>query len=382
MVEVDLGLAVIGGAVTAFLPPCTVNRHAFVAPRGAVTRLELRGATRPVELVISYPDVAGGPTVTEVLATTALEPGAPVQTVLYVAPRAGEFFIRVRAQTPTDAGSYDFTLSCTDGCGAEATRFPVVLVHGWTGWGNIGSYEYFYDVPETLTAHGYLVHVPVLDPYNSVEIRSAQLAGLLGGYLTASRARQLDLIAHSQGGLDARRAISTLGWGDRVASLVTIATPHQGTPVCDVALGFMPGGGIDVLAFLLNSLGAVGGNESNARASFYSLTEQYVRGEFNPTNPDDPRVHYVSWTGRTCQIWDDCGNVCDVELAVSYEIVKAKAGANDGLIPVSSAPWGTFRGTVTADHFDEIGQLAGATGPSFDHRQFYLQLARDLVAWP
>ncbi|MDI7267394.1 MAG: hypothetical protein QME96_05320 [Myxococcota bacterium] len=49
------------------------------------------------------------------------------------------------------------------------------------------------------------------------------------------------------------------------------------------------------------------------------------------------------------------------------------------LVTVESATWGTFRGTLPADHWDEIGQLAdgGPAGP-FDHPAFYRQVAADL----
>src|SRR5207249_8887306 len=45
--------------------------------------------------------------------------------------------------------------------------------------------------------------------------------------------RSVNIVAHSMGGLDARYAISQLGLGGRVASLITIGTPHLGTPLAD-----------------------------------------------------------------------------------------------------------------------------------------------------
>ena len=32
--------------------------------------------------------------------------------------------------------------------------------------------------------------------------------------------------------------------------------------------------------------------------------------------------------------------------------------ANDGMVTVQSARWGTFMGCIPADHFDEVGQIA------------------------
>src|SRR5436190_277798 len=44
------------------------------------------------------------------------------------------------------------------------------------------------------------------------------------------------IIAHSMGGLDARYMISRLGMADRVAALVTLSTPHHGSPYADWCL--------------------------------------------------------------------------------------------------------------------------------------------------
>ena len=46
------------------------------------------------------------------------------------------------------------------------------------------------------------------------------------------------IIAHSMGGLDARHAIAHVpGLAGRVATLVTIGTPHRGSPVADAIAG-------------------------------------------------------------------------------------------------------------------------------------------------
>jgi triacylglycerol esterase/lipase EstA (alpha/beta hydrolase family) len=218
----------------------------------------------------------------------------------------------------------------------------------------------------------------VLDPYNTTEVRSVQLTRQIDEALVEMHALKVDLIAHSQGGLDARRAISTLGYGDRVPVLVNYAVPNQGTPICDAALAT---GGLDTLVVLLNLLGgSVTSHRSDAEASFYSMTEDYVRNVFNPENPDDPRVKYISWTGITCNLGEDCGDVVDVELAIEYQIIYDRAGANDGIVPVESAKWGDFRGVVPADHFDEVGQLAGVTNDNYDQKEFFLERARDLRA--
>lgn len=374
----DRGLIYAGDNVeNVVLKACGRDRWTFVAAQGS--KIEINLTARGYNLLVAavnYPDDADWSAKLDSISAAAGLPGR----LTFSPPRSGEFFLQVRSIDPEQESSYDLGLNCLEGCELECSRFPIVLVHGWTGFDQIGPIEYFYNVPDTLRQHGYAVLVAVLDPYNSVEVRSAQLAEQLDGFLKKSRSRKLNIIAHSQGGLDSRRAISTLGYGDRVEALVTIATPHRGTPIADIALGLGPGPGEDALAFLLNLIGAAGGNESDAVASFESISTDFVQNEFNPANPDDPRVSYISWTGLTCPLGINCQDICDVEIRWAYDLIYLSAGDNDGMVPVSSAPWGDYRGTIPADHFDEIGQVLGVTGPNFDHLEFYLGVAEDLAA--
>jgi triacylglycerol lipase len=76
------------------------------------------------------------------------------------------------------------------------------------------------------------------------------------------------------------------------------------------------------------------------------------------------------------------GESVDPLLIASYEFLRGEEpdhGPNDGLVVVASATYGRFLGTIPADHWDEIGQLAdsGPRGP-FDHLAFYAGLAERL----
>ncbi len=361
------------------LAACRRHRYWVVAAAGEVLQIALRShePLGRVEVALGWPDVGAE---AQMLRTLSAAPGEGIRRLRFAAPRSGELALWVRAADIEAAGDYDLALRCVELCDRRTTRFPIALVHGWTGWDEVESYTYFYRVPENLRQRGYGVFVASLDPYNSTAVRSGQLAEQLGAYMNSAHARRVNLIAHSQGGLDARRVISSLGFGERVASLTTISTPHRGTPIADVGLGLLPGFAEDALAWFLEWLGATAvGSESDAIASFESLTTGFVQDEFNPANPDAPGVRYISYAGKTCPFGLTCGDVCDIEIRWAYYVLLAAAGANDGIVPVDSAKWGDYRGTIPADHFDEVGQLLGVTGPNFDHLAFYRELARDLA---
>ncbi len=102
------------------------------------------------------------------------------------------------------------------------------------------------------------------------------------------------------------------------------------------------------------------------------FTKSYVVSTFNPGNPDDPRVAYFSWAGST-----DLASVTPC-YAISWLILEPTEGANDGVVSVSSAKWGDFRGTLRTDHLGEVGQLLGFTSCGFDHRTFFESWAAEL----
>lgn len=361
------------------LDPCEEHAYGFAASAGSVMELKLdtHGLAEGAEVRLLWPDDASWDS--PIAAVRSYGDGN-ASRVSFVPPRSGDFVLLLRSAVADDEGTYDLSLNCLGLCERQTSRYPIVLVHGWTGWDEISSYTYFYHVADYLTQNGFAVYTASLDPYNSTEVRSVQLASQIDEFLSEARTSHVNIIAHSQGGLDSRRLISSLAYSDRVSALVTISTPHRGTPLMDVAMGILPGFSVDALGWLLDFLGArVTGSESDAVASFESMTTSYVSDEFNPENPDSPDVTYISYAGRTCPFGITCGDVCDVEIAWSYAILRVLSGDNDGIVPVSSAKWGDFRGTIPADHFDEVGQLAGVTGPNFDHKEFYLKLARDLA---
>lgn len=277
------------------------------------------------------------------------------------------------------------------------TRLPIVLVHGFAGFRDIGPVGYFFNVARALRADGRVVYEAVLPPFGSSPQRVPALRAMVDQALRETGARRVALIAHSQGGLDARYLISTLGYGDRVGALVTVSTPHRGTRVADLFDSAIPGvadGVINAFATLLGVAYNEARSNADLRASLRAMrTSELTR--FNAENPDDPRVRYFSYAGRSnrrdgravCgdgEVRDDPSRVDNTTVFLAAFALVIEAGdparnVNDGMIPVESAKWGRFMGCVPADHFDEVGQIAH-TGPvpesGFDHIRFY----RDMVA--
>src|SRR5690606_21994510 len=110
------------------------------------------------------------------------------------------------------------------------------------------------------------------------------------GNVPARLPAAVNLFAHSMGGLDSRFLISSLGYGDRVASLTTLSTPHRGTAVADMALGLTESLDTDALASLGELLARTVDTPStldpDLRAAFGALAETNAPA-FERDNPDD-----------------------------------------------------------------------------------------------
>ena len=282
----------------------------------------------------------------------------------------------------------------------EPTRHPIVLLHGFNAstkfWG-------FYDVADELAEDGHVVFETTVPPYNSVDVRAAVLAAQIDEIL-AQGFEKVNIVAHSMGGLDARYLVSSLGYGDRVASITTISTPHRGAPIADKSLAILDG--LAVNDDVLNKFAAALGEnfsalsaESDLRAAFVSLSEANAP-DFNDVNVDASGVYYQSWAGVSSalgvknprdmpaceQVILGDGKVADkmdpLVTPIAAITHKGEFLPNDGLVSVESAKWGEFRGCVPADHLDEVGGIKDEradTRTGFDHRRFYRNLSFELA---
>jgi triacylglycerol lipase len=231
------------------------------------------------------------------------------------------------------------------------------------------------------------VFVAEVDPYNDTSVRGPELAAFVDEVLACTCSGRVNIVAHSQGGLDARYVVSTLGYGDRIASITTVATPHRGTPIADLVLGLVPGVADPLVDALLGGVGDFLGDptsDADLRASLLELSTEGAAA-FDTANPDDPQVAAWSWAGRAgpalpgeaaCEGGDVAAPTGDAPifapLLVTWALIAGlDGGENDGLVPVESSRWGHFRGCVSADHLAEITGLFSA----FDHASFYVDVA-------
>ena len=232
-----------------------------------------------------------------------------------------------------------------------AAATPVVLAHGLLGVGDVGvgplRLSYFHKIDRAIAARGHPVVAGRVHPTGGIETRAAQLKQQILRSLDDLHRRgklppdgKCVVVGHSMGGLDARHMLAHLGMADRVSALVTVATPHRGSPFADWTMRHFD-----------TRLGIA------RRAAFFGLdmrawadltTESCRR--FNERTPDAPGVAYFSVSSGRPFIQTS------PFLMFSERLIAASEGLNDGLVSVTSATWGEHWGTWPADHLHTINK--------------------------
>lgn len=116
--------------------------------------------------------------------------------------------------------------------GMPGAEPPVLLVHGYLLNGAA-----WWRFARILGRTGLDVHVATIEPpLGSIDAMADALAARIETLCAATGAPRVRLVAHSMGGLVCRAYLRSHGAG-RVASLVTIAAPHQGTELARIGLG-------------------------------------------------------------------------------------------------------------------------------------------------
>lgn len=296
--------------------------------------------------------------------------------------------------------------------------YPIILVHGFSGFTDLGPMDYFFGIKELLEEHGADVTTPALPPYNDPAERARVLADVIDFTLARTGKAKVHLIGHSQGGIDSRVVIAAMGYADRVASYTTISTPHDGTEVASLAADAPEGILNPAGQFLAWLFGVVEGeppdeadwaSEDSADAwtpdmvaAVDALTPEAMRA-LRARAPIPASVPFFTIAGVSnlrsldapdcaASLWprEDRVDAIDPFLLATGAYLSLTDGGsvdepnpNDGLVTVKSArePRSTFLGCVPADHLDEVGLIADLTSglvSGFDHEEMFLRLLQQL----
>jgi len=280
--------------------------------------------------------------------------------------------------------------------------FPIVLAHGIARFdilrrqveesgllpavASADALHYFRNIKTFLESQGFKVfhsNVSFAAPINK---RAGELAQQIDKIREKGH-EKVHLIAHSMGGRDARHMIVDIdGMADKVASLTTIGTPHNGTSFADWGIGH---GGDEIIRALEPILDLRGFAELTTEACARFNNEARDQEAENPVVYQTYSSHETK--RRTLGL-----------LQPPWQIISDREGDNDGLVPVSSQSWCSSltasRGatkpvrqnqfSVPADHFNQVGwwdvnELFGLQRRSAYEAKIqnvYLEIARTVSA--
>lgn len=248
----------------------------------------------------------------------------------------------------------------------------IVLAHGILGFGTIDlighPVSYFKGVKQELERHHHQVIAPPVSPTGPITKRAPVLAQAIKDFATPTD--KACIIAHSMGGLDARFAIvHDDDVAARVHTLVTIGTPHFGSPIADK---------FSVASELHKLLNV----DSRLLTELESTTFLHDLTTGAGAAAEDRKgitYHAIAGVGRhvgelfsfhTCALFFP-----------TFAIMAAHGLANDGMVPKDSAAGGEKLWEVwPCDHADEIGWDLDhpETGPSPEHLQRYVSIVQRL----
>lgn len=339
---------------------------------------------------------------------------------------------------------------------------PVVLMHGFLGFNRIGPLQYFQNVREWLRMHGFPAYAPTADPLNTFEyrayewfygrpphgeppfsdetlfrrrhllspaeldpfvLRRLRVSGI--GEVFLRHRRPVHVVAHSQASIDIRHLTAPEGMGnwkpfaggsfgddladvtiaDTIASVTTVAGPHNGVMIADDTAAVNEFLTSYVIPAVDRVISLFSHDQSDLWTSAREFGCEYMVGEFNPVHSEHPGIPYRSVAGIT--------NAYQVNLFLKWFHIQTRTNPefersdNDGFVPVGSARWpvtgavprdvvldsllhspGTvdnrerhgnweFLGTIYADHVNQIGiPISYPRNTVFHHLPFYLGLAR------
>lgn len=247
---------------------------------------------------------------------------------------------------------------------------PVVLHHGLMGFGDIQAgpikLSYFHGIDRAVAQLGHPLIVTRVHPTAGIATRARELKEKILRQLDVlgrPRDRVL-LIAHSLGGLDARYMISRLGMEDRVGALLTITTPHRGSPYADWCLRHV--------GQRLRGLQLVRALGWNLQAVADLTTESCRR--FNEEVIDSPKVRYFSVSAARPR------HRVPPFAIHAHKIIYDAEGDNDSLVSVKSSTWAHHLGVWPADHWHTINHrlVIELQQPTGDISPYYLQAIEEI----
>jgi len=197
---------------------------------------------------------------------------------------------------------------------ANAGTKPVlVFIHGYnssakTWWDGNDMYNKAY-------ADGYRTAFVSVHPDQTQWTNGQMFAGMLNTICSRYGVSRVVIVAHSKGGVDSDAALVHYGAWNKVERVITLGTPHFGTPLADLASSGWT-----------SWLGAIFGQNNNATKSLQSGAMATFRSQTDP-HPNRPKTSFRTFGG-----WGYSGWLWVSGVYLSWNGGGSSQGGNDGVV--------------------------------------------------
>ncbi|MBO4681527.1 MAG: triacylglycerol lipase [Clostridiales bacterium] len=261
------------------------------------------------------------------------------------------------------------------------TRYPILMVHG-VFFRDFDHFNYWGRTPKELERNGAKIFYGEHESASPVPVSAQQIADKVMQIIREENCGKVNIIAHSKGGLDTRYAVSMLGIAPYVASITTVNTPHRGCEFADYLLGKAPQKLRESVAAGYNAaLRKIGDLHPDFISAVTDLTASKCQELNNVMNGFDMKAHGIYTQSIGSVLFRSQGG--RFPLNMSYMLVKAFDGKNDGLVGEGSFQWGEKFTFIEPDNkrgvsHGDIIDLNRENIPGFDVREFFVELVSDL----
>lgn len=255
------------------------------------------------------------------------------------------------------------------------TRYPLFFVHGMGFRDDSPFYSYWGRITDRLKAHGAEIYFSNHDCIGTLRDNAAKIKERFDELIETEKIEKVNIIAHSKGGIESRLLISSLGSAPHTASLTTFSSPHRGVKAMDLACRIPFA--LAVANPFVNAYFKLWGDKNPQFKKTVTELSSESMEKFNAENPDDPAVRYFSYAGKMKNSFSD------LIFFFTFPIIKRTDGENDGLVPVESAKWGTFKGVIESkgvrgiSHADAVDLRRSAVG-GLDITDVYVEHVKEL----
>ncbi|MCB1177512.1 MAG: lipase [Leptospiraceae bacterium] len=229
---------------------------------------------------------------------------------------------------------------------------PFVLVHGILGFDDknppASILRYWGGMDEYLKSQGAKVISPGSTAAASIATRANQTAPQIINFMNSVGASKVHLLGHSQGGILVRYlAKVTPSLQGKISTVTTLNAVHRGTPVADIALGVIPNWLEPFVGTIVNFfLGLIySDNQQDVIAMTTSLTTKTL-ASYNQTVTNNPSVKYYSYGSKMTMVDFIQHPLMSIPHPICWTggVFNGQGGENDGVVPLSSQKWGTWKG--------------------------------------